>query len=505
MATSTFVYFKELNTDTTVMAELGSLIDTGETISSYSVTGVTPTTTIPLNASITSSNSIQMTVLLTGGNKNISYGVEILVTTNKKVFTVLLAVLVSDANSQLIPYVTSNPDAFKDLLGDLQPGESAIGTAVFSYPADVDPSGGYVFWEILAEDGTVFNAGNCFDYKVQSTGLANNVIARAVISVPTDIIETIEGQKYQIRWTIHYSDVTEYQFENLNILSGTSIPLGSASVIEMQGDPATSELVSDELFDRAGIILYQQNKALTPLVMISDTSQPVSNPPPVKVQGGWFYAAVVDTTNLAVSVYPYTCVWKYWQSKYANRIYSERADFWVVNPSLMSAIDDVKAKINKARTTLYGKPDLLFPPDTIMTWLRRAADAFNGYQGLFTSFNFSNAVGGVREYWLMFAEMYAIESQYLAEGEKAFDFQGAAIQLTIDKTQYLDNIAGKLQSRIDSELKPFKQNLIIKGNTGGDGSGDATISNPAALGTVGITITPASLWGRFVPGYPRIR
>ena len=137
-----------------------------------------------------------------------------------------------------------------------------------------------------------------------------------------------------------------------------------------------------------------------------------------------------------------------------------------------------------------------------MLWLRRARDAFNGAPGGFTSFTMLNAKGSIREYWLMYAELGAIEAQYMAEGEKAFNFSGAAISLDIDRTGFLDSAASKIQSRIDNEIKPFRQNLIIKGNVAGDGSADPSRLRAGALGSVGITITPASPWGPYHQGLP---
>ena len=131
-----------------------------------------------------------------------------------------------------------------------------------------------------------------------------------------------------------------------------------------------------------------------------------------------------------------------------------------------------------------------------MTWLRRGGDYFNGAYGQFTNFTFTNATGPVREYWLMSAEKAALESQYMAEGEKAFNFQGAAISLDVDRTQYIDNAIGKIQSVLDAELKMLKQNLIIKGNTKGPGNMDPTALQYGAIGAVGVTLTAASMWGR---------
>src|SRR5690606_11590914 len=112
------------------------------------------------------------------------------------------------------------------------------------------------------EDGTVYAAGNAFEYKVEVTGFSNNVLARAVIVVPSDIPPTMEGQKYQLRWTIQRrqpdgSTVREFQGEAITVVGLVTVPVGVQPQVEMQGDPATLELVTDQMFDRVGISLYQ--------------------------------------------------------------------------------------------------------------------------------------------------------------------------------------------------------------------------------------------------------
>ncbi|MDN3080092.1 hypothetical protein, partial [Enterococcus faecium] len=71
--------------------------------------------------------------------------------------------------------------------------------------------------------------------------------------------------------------------------------------------------------------------------------------------------------------------------------------------------------------------------------------------------------------------------------KKAFNYQGAAISLEVDRTQYLETAARDIQSRLDSEIKDVKVNLIIKGNTSGDGSADPTKLQPGAIGAVGFS------------------
>jgi hypothetical protein len=512
MATPTLVYFKEANTNIVANVGISQYMASGDTLTSVVVNGVTPATTPALVATLTSAtDNPAATISLTGGIAGTSYGIELLVTTAATVFTILLAVNVQTAAEMLFPYTTQNPDAFQDLVGEMLAGSAAVGTGVFAFNNDVDPSGGSVVWELLAKDGTVFSSGNAFSYTVQSTGFSNTVFAKAVINAPSDMAPSLEGQKYQIRWTLSLNlpgpggssaNVTKfYSAEEVTIVGLTNVPLGTEPIVVLQGATALANLVVDQLFDTVTIQLYYQNSPMSDATIISAPNV-ASSFTPVRTANGWLYSATIDTSQILVNAMaPYTLIWRYSNSQYPQIVFSENADFWVINPSMNQAVTDVKAMVNKARTTLYGRPDLLFPPSVILTWLRRGADMFNGFQGYFTAFTMVNAQGPIREYWLLCTELMALRSQYLAEGEKAFDFEGQAISLKVDRTQYLDAAANQIQQRLNNELPNFKTQLINKGNTSGDGSVDPTQLQRGAMGTVGVWASPASFSGRWPYGF----
>lgn len=507
---NTFVFSMQYGVDQVVQADLTSYLQSGEMVQSMTLGNVSPVTTPAFTVAVQSGLNPIVQLLLSGGAENVSYGTQLTVVTNARVLLFTFAALVQSVAS-FNPYTSESPDAFADLIDEIESGRGAIATAMFTFPPQVDPSGGFVAWELLASDGTVYASGNAFDYTIRDNGISKIVIAHAVISVPTTVPPSADGQRYQLRYTLELpvsnaiqvdpssqdmQQNTFFLYENVRVVGLNSVPLGVEPTVELAGSPATLSLVTDKLYDNVTVTIYLDNGVVLPETKMTA---------PDRVANGYYYAGVIPTDTLPVTLVPYSVVWKYWMSTNPGQVFQERADLYIVNPTIMSAINDVKAKINKARTTLYGTPDMLFPESTIMTWLRRAGDSFNGAYGQFTSFTFINAKGVIREFWLLYAELFALESQYLAEGEKAFDFQGAAIQLSVDRTQYLDNGASKIQSRLDNELKPLKQNLIIKGQTGGDGSADPSRLAPGAIGAVGITITPASAWGRFLPGYPAIR
>lgn len=496
-----FVFFKDPAVDVIEQADITSLLNPGETIAAIIVGAVSPISTPALTAVLNSGTASVVQLTLSGGLGEVSYGFQLTVQTNARVFLVQLAIVVADS-SAFIPYTTQNPDAYQDLVDEIEAGKAALGTAIFTFPPSVDPKGGNVVWELLDSEGTVYAAGNAYNYSLYQNGITNMVKAQAVIAVPSNVPACLNNERYQLRYTLSLpqpigtpGDALNntpgqnvfYQFENVRVVGLNTVPLGTQPSVEQQGDPANLSIVVDRLYDNVTVELWAGATQLVSAVPINDYE---------RVDSGFYFSGVIDTANLQTSLVPYQVIWKYWYSADPSKKYSEYADFWVINTSIASAINDVRARINKAHTTLYGTPDLLFTDPTVLTWLRRGGDQFNGAYGQFTSFDFTQALGPIREYWLMCSEKAALEAQLIAEGEKAFNFQGAAISLDVDRTAAWDNAISKIQQQLDNELKSIKVNLIIKGNTSGDGSADVTALRNGAIGTVGITITAASAWTR---------
>lgn len=497
-----FLFFKTPETDEVIQVDVSSMLNSGETFVSATLTAVNPVSNPPLTVSLVDPNatSPQIQILVQGGTNGMSYGFNVTVTTSARVLVAVVGITAQDPS--FVPYTTKNPSAFQDLIGQIEAGNAAIGAAVFQFPAQIDPSGGFVTWELLDADGTVYAAGNAFQYTVNRTGIENIAVARSVISVPSTVPPSLDNQSYQLRYTLelpqdsglpvdpltgNLSQNVYFQFENIRVVSAVSVPLGVQPSVELKGVPANLSIVLPKPYDNVTVELWSGATQLSPAIPITDFNV---------VSSGYVYAGVIDTSALAVSLVPYSVIWKYWASNNASVVYQDRADLFIVNPSILSAVNDMKAKVNKARTTLYGRPDLLYPVPTCLTWLRRGGDAFNGAYGQFTNFNFTNALGIIREMWLLESELAAIQSQYLAEGEKAFSYQGAQISLDVDRTAYLDAAAHAIQSRLDNELPNIKRQLIVKGVTTGPGDTNPSALQPGAIGAVGITITPANMWGR---------
>jgi hypothetical protein len=164
----------------------------------------------------------------------------------------------------------------------------------------------------------------------------------------------------------------------------------------------------------------------------------------------------------------------------------------------MMAMEDVRSMLQRAQTTLYQLPETVFSPEVILAHLRMGRDDFNAAAGVLTSFTMLNATGAIRSYWLGYSYVSLLRSQYLLEGEKAFDFQGQAISLNVDRTQYYQTMASDILGDLNNNVKPFKQNLLKKGVSSGDGD-MGKVPATGNVGALGIGVTPASQFARTWP------
>lgn len=431
-------------------------------------------------------------VTINAGTDLQSYGVNVTINTDLgNLYTKVIAVVVNEQMAS--QYQTKNVDAFNILVGELEAGDAGVGNAAFQFPMPFSSANGTISWDLIDSQGVVHAQGVAFDYRATNLSDQVKIEGSAVINTPSDLVPTLDGQAYQIRWRLVVNGQTYYSFESLRITSANTVPEGVEDVVELEGNDIPVAVVLDGPYEHVYFELYDQNQIVVNAITISGGQ---------KVADGWMYGAVIQAAFLPAKLDAYTIVWTYYNGATSAFKSRQTGRVFVVNPSILMATEDMRILVNKSRTTIAHQQDLLFTVPLLLAYLRRGRDAFNGAYGVLTGFTMVNAQGSIREFWLKFSEIMALRAQYLAEGEKAFNFSGQAISLDVDKTQFYSQLADNLQQILDNEAKPFKQNLIIKGIMAGDGNMGAdggTASRPGALGTVGITITPASSFGGRFP------
>ena len=459
----------------------------GETINTATVQQVSPTTSPALVITVSSVSAGSLALELVAGQNETTYGFLLnVITSASRTLQVRGAVYVTSDVS--VPFTSQDPYSFQSILGSIESGQAGIAKGYFVLGAGTTGAhAGYVRWSVLSNSGTIFSTGNAYEYVVTQNSFMDAVEATSVIHVPSDIPPTSESSAYQIRWELILPNTDPiYLFENLTVLGGTSVPLGAQDAIEMQGDPATMYLVLNKLYDSVLAEVY---------VGTNKISSIVPNGKPTKVSSGYMYQVTMDTSSIVAALDPITITWKYLNAAAPHIVSRETAKLFIVNPPILTAVEDSRMQVSKARTTLFGYEDAIFDTSTILSWLRRGRDDFNAAGGLFTTFDMSQATGALRSYWLMYSEIAMLRAQSLAEGEKAFNFSGQAISLEVDRTAYYDKLADSLQSQVDSNIGPLKKNLAMKGITSGNGDLNSTHGGNRPM--IGISIHPATNINRY--------
>lgn len=457
-------------------------------IGSETITGQSVAPSIPAGLTVSVAAAVGSAVPLTigGGADAQSYGVDVTVTTSAAhTYTVRVAVVVSAQAAA--NYQNVNVDAFQALVGELQAGEAALGKVTFSFPDGFDAVGGSVKWEVVDQNGVVLSSGQAFDYTISTPSVGVKVEAQAVVNVPSDAAPTLTDQAYQLRWTLTVSGQKYWNFETIKIKAPNTVPEGVEDVVEIEGVDVPVSVVYSKAYDQVFLTVYRDNEPL---------SNPVPAGIPKKTADGWMYTVTLTGLVMDAQLESYTLMWS---AKNTDNPYTERQTgrMFIVNPMILSAVDDMRLLIQRSRATITHESDMLFTVPLLLAYLRRGRDAFNGSYGVPTGFTFTRPKGTLREYWLRFSEIAALRSQYLAEGEKAFDYQGQAVSLNVDRTQYYESAASNLQQVLDNECKPFKVMLVKRGIMGGTGEEDPTRQRPGAAGAIGITISPASNFGPY--------
>jgi hypothetical protein len=300
--------------------------------------------------------------------------------------------------------------------------------------------------------------------------------------VPSTLPVNVLGTTYQVRISLHLvsAEVVEL-YSNLTILPLELTYEGAGDTVDIKGNQISVSIVINGTPSVVNPLIYYGND-LVPIVV------PLVPSAPTATSDGNLYTTVIDTTDQSIfpSLNAYTLMWQYILSGKNN---TEISSVWIVTTSILMAVKDLMADINKARTGLRDKPT--FSVVDALTHLRLGGDLFNGYADP-TTFTFTNATGSVRAYWLMFAKISALRSQYMYEGESAFDFQGQAISLNVDRAQYYENMANALEGQLDSTVKPFKAILAKRGNVDGDGNVNPNKLRHGAIGSVGVTLSAVS-------------
>ncbi len=360
-------------------------------------------------------------------------------------------------------------------------GNSGTTVVQFVLPSGTNAAGGSIQYELVDPNGIVYTSGTAIGYSVTTSPNSVQANATVVLSVPSNIPVNLLGTAYQVSMTLNIPGKSPVlQTALVTIQPNTMVYTGASDIVCIKGTTAKLQLVLPEDFPTVTANFYKDNDIINPT--------PPSVTGPVVTSDGYAYSINLVTQQIPASLEPYGVIWQYGASA-TDLEGQEQSSVYVITQSMIQAAKDLQLRINKARTSIGDKPT--FDITEMFSYMRRGMDWFNSV-GITTSFTMTNAKFGTREYWLKFSEVIALRSQYMFEGETAFDFQGQAISLNVDRSQYYEGLASAIESEAMEPTRQYKDQLGKRGNINGDGSADPNSLRKGAIGSLGISLTPVS-------------
>jgi len=374
--------------------------------------------------------------------------------------------------------------AFTNGLTKVVVGNSATTTIQFIVPSEfLNLASGYVTYFLIDSVGAVYSTGLGANYTVTPISVGSRVTADLSITVPANIPVNEIGTNYQVKvlLTLPDEDNSEFAiFDTLVVLPSASVALGAEDSVELYGSNVSLKLVVEESLATAPTCdVYFGNVPLINSIVSTG---------PVALADGYEYAVgfLAQNNGIMPSLIPYNTVWNY---EISGINQSESSNLYVITPSIMQAMKDIYVIINKSRAK-FGYQSV-FNETEILSYLRQGADLFNGMFNP-TVFTMTNAIGPVRHFWLQCSAIIALRSQYLMEGESAFNFSGQSVSLDIDRSQYYESLASTLESSMQEPARQLKANLAKRGQISGDGSVNPLNLAVNAIGTIGISASQVS-------------
>lgn len=369
--------------------------------------------------------------------------------------------------------------AFMHGIGSVITGSYSTARLSMSVPASLDLVNARATWELIDQQGRVWNHGEPTDLTAEASQVAPNqktVSAECSISIPSNLPVNDLGTTYQLRWTIVLRNGQDlYAFENFTVLPSTQQVHGGVDSIELIGDTGNVQLRLPKKYQYVEYEGYINNRR------IFDSRQ--SSAPVVEADVFTYKGQVTNGEYVNASLDPITIVWSYWDD--VNHKQRETSQLFIASPIMLDAIKDMQTWLNRAYSDSGTQPGITFDALDYIKYLRLGRDQFNA-AAVPTSFSLIAADGPIRWFWIGYSCLAACRAQYLAEGMKAFDYSGQVTQLSVDRTPFWEAMAQGLEGQLNEQVKPFKTVLAKRGVTDGDGSNMGL--RPGAVGTVGITI-----------------
>lgn len=270
-----------------------------------------------------------------------------------------------------------------------------------------------------------------------------------------------DGRKYKIVWSLVSDNGFHSSVEQFSVQLEFE-PIGEdLDVLMLEGGRLKDSLglssAATELFCR----VLDENGT----VVIPSTAVPLS---PKSANGLVYYEfdSGSDMPQLVSrdGAAPYFIEWSYTAAPLPKS--TEIHVLYVVSPKMYMFIDGVRKFVDVANNSDIN-PNLRYTDTRLAHHVLAGLQRINSEPPTLTNWSVNKVPTSFYNYVTKAAIVDALRSQYLAEGMTAFDFQGQAVQLNVDRTQYLQTMADNLDQELNDKVPRAKRTYIRASGAGG--------------------------------------
>lgn len=383
------------------------------------------------------------------------------------------------------------------VIEQVAPGQTYLSNEeiLIQAPLPVAVAQSSVAWQLLTLTGILLASGS--GTVSSATGNPSGLVAvqfNAQLTIPSTVPATPVGQYYVLSYSINLSNGTNsvlYPYQRrLTVVTPTFQALGPSTSIDLYGGTSNLRIILPGEVSTLQYSIYQGNSQIVNLTSVTPSASATTD--------GFVYSVPFPNANVqnGANLTPYLVFWQYaYTGDPSQTVMTEMGKMFIITPSIWRAAQSLRDYIQRAIISLDETQDVIFKPEDLLEWLVKGRAAFNAY-GMPTNFTMTNASDPIMYFWVVFAAINALRSQFLVESLKAFSYGGQQVTLDVDHAPAFESLASTLEQQIQEACRQFKQTIAKRGLISGDGNVDPTMLAMGAIGNVGISLSPISnLWG----------
>ena len=295
--------------------------------------------------------------------------------------------------------------------------------------------------------------GSAIQSQTQPQEWYANIVIPEGAPVPNDMV----NQQYHIDWYAENTippynaqmKATEY-FQVLNVAEPLSYDSAIALLVNQ---PFRDTLMTQFPVEEFEVSIMDENNKVYFSDKITNIQSSFANNCYVT---NYDAGVIKQVTDQQMGICPYLVTYNY---KTAQGIETEVHTLYMVSGKAMVVVNNMRRYLDKARNHDVD-PSLRWTDVELIHFVVAGLNRFNVSAPTITGYTISNFPTNFIYLVEKCAEHEALNALYLAEGMRAFDFQGASVQLNVDRTQYLQTKMDEIGSWLDNNLEKSKALLI---------------------------------------------